>query len=200
MAEIIIPEGYGEAKLIWSMAGKTNPITSTIGYAGATTPPSDCAEAIYEYATLNGSICDGDLMGSIFTFEGVEVMQNVDGDLMGGAAYAPVVGTYVATAFPPVNCTYLASKRSAYIGRWARGRMYLPNTGAPESTIDTMGRIESITFASVSSQVITFSNAICGATIAGAFILHSEVGRLPTPVTTIALQNQLATQRRRMRS
>lgn len=200
MAEVIIPEGYGQGKLTWSMTGKTNPVTCLMGYSAALTPPADAAEWLYDAAVADGSICDAAYMGPNFTFEGVEVIQNVGGDLEGAAFGDPVPGEYTVTAQGPISCTFLVQKKTASVGRWARGRMYLPNMFVNESAIDNMGNIESSNLALLRSLALVFYDGLTATSEPKPFLLHSDAGRAPTAITTLAAQAKIATQRRRLRS
>lgn len=138
MPDVIIPEGYGQAVLIWSMLGKQNPMTSTIGYGAGLVPPQDAADAMYDCAVAAGSIADPNFMLSGFTFEGVRVYQETSGGLIVAEHLEPVSGVAIGTT-PPVNASLLASKRTLYAGRKFRGRMYVPNAIIPEGDIDAMG-------------------------------------------------------------
>lgn len=208
MAEVHIPEGYGLAKLIWTMAGKANPITSTCGYSGALTPPEDCALAIAQFAYTSGSICDPDVMAGTYSFDGVEVIQNVGGVLTGAFAEGSF-GAGGGTALPPINASLLMSKRTARIGRQYQGRMYLPNTWLGEASIDAMGNLTGTGPTTFASQVDVFSNGLgVSPSLTGfltdpatfAVILHTDPALTPTKITSFVARTQMATQRRRMRS
>lgn len=207
-AEVVIPEGYGLAKLVWSMTGKANPVTSTCGYSAAISTPDDCAEAIYYYATTSGSICDPDVMAGSYTFEGVDVVQNVGGDLV-GAHFGGVTGTGGGTSLPPINASLLMSKRTARVGRKFQGRMYLPNTWCGEAAVDAMGNITGAALTEWQGLVDVFAHGITtpsvlpgflSGTVPYAVILHTDPAVLPTAITSFVARPQMATQRRRMRS
>lgn len=204
MAEVIIPEGYGLAKLSWLMAGRANPVTTTWGYSAALTPPDECALAIYNYCINNGSFSDASFMATTYTFLGVEVQQRVDGDLVGAAEVGSVAGEFVV-ALPPINCTLLMSKRTAFVGRKFRGRSYLPNMWCAENLVDQMGNLSPEAVTTWQGIVDVFAEGpgmgepgFLTATAPYAVVLHSD-GTTPTRITSLTAQGQMATQRRRMR-
>lgn len=205
MPEVVIPSGYGLAKFTWTMTGKTNPISSTCGYFGGETPPVDCAQAIYEYAINDGSICDSFAMSSTYTFVGVEVQQMVDTTLEGAAYGTPITGSFTV-ALPPINGTLLMSKKTARVGRQYQGRMYLPNSHVAENLIDPMGNLDSTTFTAFQGRVNIFAvgptddDGFLTTTVPHAVILHTDPLLDPTAITAFIAKPQLATQRRRMRS
>lgn len=206
MADVVIPEGYGLAKLTWSMSGKSNPITSTCGYVAGLTPPEDCAEAIYGYATMDGSIADPFAMSTTYTFENVEVIQTVDGVPVGAAFGTPITGAFTV-ALPPVNGSLLVSKKTSRVGRQFQGRFYLPNSHVSETLIDPMGNLDSTSFTGFQSRVDVFALGtgpsdlgFISNTIVNAVILHTDPALTPTVITSFLPRQQLATQRRRMRS
>lgn len=208
MAELVIPDGYGMAKLSWQMQGKPAPISITLGYSSLITPPVDCAEALYIFATYNGSIAAPESMALSYTFLGVEVHQNVDGVIEGASFGDPIVGTGGVIALPPINGTLLASKKTARVGRKFQGRMYLPNMIIPETDIDAMGNLDVYgqsvwpamlnVFCVGHPEIDPESVGYLTATTPRGVILHSDA-TTPTPITSMIAKTQLATQRRRMR-
>lgn len=198
MPDVIIPEGYGQAVLIWSMLGKQNPMTSTIGYGAGLVPPQDAADAMYDCAVAAGSIADPNFMLSGFTFEGVRVYQETSGGLIVAEHLEPVSGVAIGTT-PPVNASLLASKRTLYAGRKFRGRMYVPNAIIPEGDIDAMGILNNTQYAVWSDIPAYFLTQIDASSLVGAYVLHSDV-TAPTQIVSMVARRQMATQRRRMRS
>lgn len=204
MAEVVIPDGFGMAKLSWQMEGRANPITTTWGYGAVLTPPDECAEAIYNYAINNGSICDQTYMSTTFTFLGVEVVQNVDEELIGAAYNDSLTGGFTV-ALPPVNSSLLISKRTNRVGRKFRGRSYSPNMYIAENLISPMGILTPEAVTTWQGIVEVFAEGptseepgFLTATAPYACVLHSDI-TAPTRITSLTAQPQLATQRRRMR-
>jgi hypothetical protein len=198
MAEVIIPTGYGLAVMKWSMTGKSNTMSSTIGYAGSITPPEDCAQAIYD-RLVDGSFGDASLMGNNFTFLGVTVYQNVGGVLEGAAAETPVPGTFTTIATPPTNSSLLYTKRSTLVGRKYRGRGYVPNCFFSELDFDNMGNMGPGIIATWQSMVGVFEDGMTDGSIAQGYILHTDA-TVPTPISGFTARLKVATQRRRLRS
>lgn len=201
MAEIVIPEGFGNAVLAWQMAGKTNPVTTTIGYASSV-PGGDVqvsADTIYDAWTETGAYCDPVYMSTTWTFLGVTATERIDGELVQAFGGPGFTGTSSVVAFPPINCAILARKLTASVGRSKRGRFYLPNLLVQEGEVDNMGRIVSGTLAVLNSLMgVVFDEM--NASSAKPVVLHSAALEAPTAVTAFPVQGQMATQRRRLRS
>lgn len=199
MAEIIIPEGYGSATLFVTMTGKSNPMTTTIGYSfGGVVPPDDAAQAVFEAATADGSILGNNLMLDSFVAQGCRVYQRDGGLLLGGEYFSPVPGAAIG-ATPPVNASLLATKSTGIVGRKYRGRMYVPNALFKETDIDQMGNISSPQFAFWVTACNTFLDEMNDGALGGAYLLHSDL-TAPNAITSFIPRQKMATQRRRLRS
>lgn len=202
MADVIIPDGCGLATLTWTMTGKLNPVTSTLGYIDANPggpDPSIVASAWYDAWTGTGAYCNEDYMGTNWTFQGIDIVARVDGDLVGVHAGDPLTGESLVTAFPPINCCVLVRKTTSFVGRSKRGRMYLPNLLVSEGEIDNMGNIVSGTVVVLNSLVgVAFDEMV--SSNGQPAVLHSAALETPTLITSLTAQSQMATQRRRMRS
>lgn len=202
MADVVIPEGCGLATLTWQMSGKLNPVTSTLGYVDINPggpDPAVVALAWYNSWIDTGAYCDPDYMGTNWTFLGVDIVARVDGDLVGVHAGDPLQGESTVIAFPPINCCILARKTTSFVGRSKRGRMYLPNLLVAEGEIDNMGVIISGTVVVLNSLVGVAFDGMVGSNGQPA-VLHSAALEDPTVISSMPVQSQMATQRRRMRS
>jgi hypothetical protein len=200
--ELIIPPGYGQATFRWSLVGKTNPITSTLGYwdpSGLSTP-AEQADNLYESISDTGAYCDDSYMLIHWTFLGVDVHFNTDGVIEGASSSGPPIPGTIDAADNIVSGCVLAQKKSTRIGRQYRGRMYLPPINTPETQVSVMGEMAPAMFTQIASQVGVFSDNVTAAGITTAVILHSEVGLGPTTITSLQAVSKMATQRRRLRS
>lgn len=205
MTELFIPEGFGEAKLIWDVTGRTNPITTTIGFTpniGST--PDEAIESMWtNFAGTSGAPCAAAQMRSQFTFVGIQWLYNDAGVMIAGATTeAPVVGTADPATTVPVGETLLIQKRTARVGRRFRGRMYFPALQVTEGAVDHMGNLSS---AAMSALHTIFDSTLANLPDDGTcttVILHAGTGTLPapTPITSFGIQSKMATQRRRLRA
>lgn len=200
MPELVIPEGYGEAKIIFSCTARANPVTTTLGYrtiAGG--GPSTIADQISEAITVTGGPTVAAHMAHSWTYEGVEVKQNVGGTLVGGASSTPAVtGSSTGIDPPSLNCSLLIQKRTILIGRHYRGRFYWPMYNVTESAVDQGGVIESTEHDIVAGYFTLMFSALFDMEDAFPAILHD--GSTPgTDISLFSLNNKIATQRRRMR-
>ncbi len=101
----------------------------------------------------------------------------------------------VAGAGSPSNCAYLIRKNSALGGRRGRGRMYVP--GVAESQVGDDGDLDNSFASDFQDDINNFWLAL-GLANMPMVILHDDATS-PTPVTSLVLQAQIATQRRRLR-
>jgi len=203
MAEVYIPDNCGMATLRWDLAGKTNPLTITIGFTipGSLTTAADCADAISGCFDSTGGYCDPDTMGNDYTFGEVSAIIRRGGVLEGGASSrGPYPGTGGVYAYPPVNCTFLVQKKTAAVGRSKRGRIYLPNVSCPENAIDNMGYVTSdIVWGGIEDQWNFTGAALLALGDVIPAVLHSDPLETPNIITSWPIQRKMATQRRRMR-
>jgi hypothetical protein len=113
-----------------------------------------------------------------------------------------LVGTNAGQG-PPNNVTLLVRKQSALAGRTNRGRSYLPPYGLQESEVDRAGFL---TGAFLTTFQATLDAFLLEVQTDGAdlTINHAQplVGPIPAPtvVTSLIIDQRVATQRRRLRS
>lgn len=203
---LVIPPDFGQATLQWSVIGRANPVSCTIGYAidlaGIT--PAQAAQAIYDSLATPNGFCDADRMWDVFTFEGVSVHQNVGGTIFGGNSTGTVVGTNSTATVQPMilSSTLVVSKRTPQVGRHFRGRMYMPLMAFGENTVDYNGNIL--------SAVTGVATTAAGLMLTGMtaqdcppVLLHESVAVgptiPPTAITGFSVSSKVGTQRRRIR-
>ena len=124
----------------------------------------------------------------------------VGGSIRWDSSVSPLTGTNGAQSVPQ-NSAFLARKSSALGGRRNRGRMYIPSV--PEGDVDSAGVVLSAT---VTTWNVNLAAMMPGGSIHTAFgflgdavILHETGSQTPTTMTDLAMQNRIATQRRRLR-
>lgn len=202
--ELIIPVNCMECTLSWSMSGKSNPITSTIGVrAGTATDFASILDELCEGLTNTGSYCSAGYMNIGWTFEGATGIANVAGVLEGfSSSGAPVAGTVGGGNGMIVSSAFLLQKRTARIGRHFRGRMYLPVVGIQEGSVNTMGVIADSVYGDARTAIGIATAFWLASTTWQPVLLHTDTVVTPgyTPITAFSPQQKLATQRRRLRS
>lgn len=203
MAELVIPSGYGQCTLTWTLAGKTNPITSTLAISGFDDGPQAMVNQIYNSFTIDDGFCDAANMAVGWTFQGVEMIYNDDGVLMGYAAAGdPVTGSRTSVVGMIVSATALVQKRTARVGRHFRGRMYLPLCILDEAYIDMMGNISTPGFEMIDAAWQTTAEQMLDSAVVVPALLHGAGVDTPpaTEITSLPMSHRVATQRRRLRS
>lgn len=200
MAEVIIPNGYGNAVMSWTHTGLSRPVTVTHGYEtleGGVTAAEN-AELIYGFWTDPGAPCVAANMWVGWTFQGVYVLQrNLAGNLFSASYEVPISGTGVAADSPqsPYN-PLVVSKTTAQAGRRFRGRMYPPIMSGGEVAVSIGGNLESNYLAAVRAQydAVFFDWNASGSK---PVLLHSHPDDEPSPVTGWNVRSVVGTQRRR---
>ncbi len=103
----------------------------------------------------------------------------------------------------PNNTAYLVKKLTGLGGKTNQGRFFLP--GVPASIVDAAGKIPQENLNGVQGVVNAYFNAVNAPVNVIRFVLlhgtraTAVPGGPPTTVNGLALQNQVATQRQRMR-
>lgn len=201
MADLIIPDGFGNAVFRVHMTGKTNLMTFTMGYATIVpdTSVEDAAESLATTIATDGGAFTDEFIGSSFTLQDVLCYQNDGGIVTSAIAEIGVTGAG-GLATPPVNSSCLVQKHTARVGRKFRGRWYVPNLWFAENTIDQMGVIGDSPLGIVRAALTITTDALQDNEVAKPFLLHSETGLAPTSINSWTLLGKVATQRRRLRS
>lgn len=204
MAEVVIPVGYGSAVINWNTSNKPEPLTVTLGYATAGTfiSAQGNANAIMTALTdLTGGAgpCSPAAMLLSYQLTGVYVYERrVAGPLVrGDSTNAPVVGSVSGAGTElVVNTTLRVSKRTAFVGRQYRGRMYAPYTRA-EADINSTGVISSVPLNAIRQEWGRFLTRLQALPIL-AQVLHTDPAIAPTEITSLFVQGFCGTQRRRL--
>jgi len=186
---IEIPEGFGQVSLRIDCSGDAEKMYITFGIA-ASGDAEATAEGILE--ETDGTIAN--LMTTGYAFDACRIVTPTVDVLVEGT---PVDGTVSGNAVPQ-NTAYLVRKTTGVRGRHNQGRFFLP--GVPVSKVDPVGALLPAWVTSAQTNLTGFLDAVVALTdVSGIVILHGDGGPSPTPVLGFALQNRVATQRRRLR-
>ena len=103
-----------------------------------------------------------------------------------------------AGALPPPNVAYLLKKITNLRGRHGRGRCYLPGFLTAADITDS-GTIDPTVNAGVLAGFASFGGDMLTAGFPGVILHRVGSGVVPTPITNVASEDLVATQRRRLR-
>ena len=196
---IIIPEDFWQLSMIWTLAGNLKEKVSTLGFQPADPTETDIASVADDwYSRLVGT---GDMIapGNMFdewTFQGVSVIKQTSTGPLVAQHLDPVVGTLTGMGIPS-NSSWLIKKNTALGGRHNRGRMYIPPYGLASANVETNGNINS-TLVGIMQDFWDAILTAVGVSSWELFVLHSD-STTPTPINGFSVENQVATQRRRLR-
>jgi len=189
-----IPEGYCQVHFVSSLGGGRESIFS-MAYDLLDPTPVDL-EAAYDAFVTFGGACG---WGTSIFFEAVRTETGT------GDPSEPIVeefsGSDVGSGTSPMtppNTAFLFRKYSAAGGRKNRGRFFVPYVR--ESLVGEDGVISSGTVSGLTDAATAFVAAVGAALeVEGPVILHTDPLDTPTPMTSVAAMNKVATQRRRLR-
>jgi len=189
---LVIPPGFAQAALRWSLAGDPEVMISTVGLGviGTGQEESDALADDWITEFPAGSY------SSSWTFLGVRMSVGQDGGPPAIVESPRSVTGTASVATPPNNFAVLFTKQTAVGGRQGRGRMFLPPFNVDETHVDARGMLEDAYLASIGPAVNTLMLART------PVLLHDSTSpgdHAPTIVTAFIIQRQGATQRRRMR-
>lgn len=193
---VIIPEGFGQASLLFGLAGKPDEMVVTFGYIAGGIAPSATPGEILTSWTGSGKPFFGAAMMTGWTVKGVRTTEMTSTGPLVYQHMAAVVGTASGATAPP-NCAVLVRKLTARGGRKGRGRMFLPPCVRTETDIDALGNFDAA-WASAFDAKLALSLADMVTTGNNMYLLHED-GTAPNEVTALSTQLLLGTQRRRMR-
>jgi hypothetical protein len=195
-----IPIGFYQAVYRWSLEGDPEEQVTTMGFdIGFVGTLEEIAEELYGQATFSGSITEQAAIVPPWTFVGVTLYwRNPAGNLQVAVHNEPVSSAGGTPATPPNNCAVLVQKRTALAGVRHRGRMFLPPFGISETQINGNGMITTSEYNAIASRVSGWLLNMVG-NDCNPVLLHSD-GGTPSPITSLTLATQIATQRRRMRN
>lgn len=197
MAEVI-PVGYGKVRFRFRCQALPDEASTGIGFhAGLGVDiETAAADASLAYSESQWGAVTG--RSDEWTYLGTSVVIMRD--------TGPEVGEYETTQpgtstgdVLPANCSLLVTKNTGLGGRRNRGRMYWPPSSVPENNVDAAGFLESSFRVSAQSAVDDWFDAETA--VLGELVLFHDVGGdvTPTPVASLTVGSQIATQRRRMR-
>lgn len=201
MADLVVPPGYAQGLLIWTVAGDSEPMVTTIGldaseYDGE---PDDLAEKLgTSWSTTHpaASFYVG------WTFVGARVYMGSDPPPgLVGEDLANIAGTAVGQT-PPQNVAVLANKTTAFAGRRNKGRMYFPPSLLSEGAVNQVGVIDGSSVTAIQTGLTNFYNELLDSAPlppAPPVLFHSTGVTTPTPITSLNVQSRVATQRQRLR-
>lgn len=189
---LVIPEGYYEAAFHHMQLGTTRPAVCTLGleYDGDDFE-GDAVEAVGGWVGLMGKL------SSVVSFTKA-TMRNQIGIVWERAYLTPGGDTGEAA---PYNTAYLVKKTTSSPGRANRGRMFLP--GVNEVLLDSNGIINGSKITGLQTGLAAMKSTFEAYNFRPTILHNSPTGGGapigPTPIAAFAIQNQIATQRRRLR-
>jgi hypothetical protein len=200
VGQLRIPPGFANAHYRFAFAGSSHQFSFAIAYAA-----TDVIDPLTDVVDLSVAFSDaaGYGMGSVYnawTFHGVHLIVGQDGPDLVGDFDPALPGTGGSGTFNPPNTSMLVKKTTLLVGKKYRGRAYVPLISLVEADVDNVGMIDSTVRGVIQGGWNDFITKI-GTDVANfeRFVLLHEGLTAPTTIETWTVENQVATQRRRLR-
>lgn len=195
---VTIPVGYGFGVQQFFCSGVADPMVITCGFDGTSIVSAELVADVFR-AGLTAGLLPSTAFPPTWTFGPtigyyrsaptvLEVFENP----------AVVVGGAPALQTLPPNVSVLYRKRTGIAGRTNRGRFYMPPFGLAESSVDQAGVIAPLDYGTLQDNADTMMSTWAGLD-AHPVVLHSDPVLTPTEVTSLNVDQLVATQRRRIR-
>ena len=193
MSSLVIPDGYGEARIEWQVPGNAGPGLTVLGFTDGDPIEGADQVALAIRDRVKNDICPQ--MANAYFLATVTVNINRTGNIEQGQATGLDNGSLTGAAMPP-NVTYLIRKRTGFAGRKFRGRWYLP--GVVEGDADAAGVLSSTRQLALQTAMTLFAGDMItdGHDVV---LLHSSAPPGPSVITGLLVEQTVATQRRRLR-
>lgn len=186
-----IPAGFGQAMFVYGGTALPLGAAVTLGFqqTGTTTPAEDAFDLHQAMRDVTAAMCATEC--SL-----ISTMVKFGPDATGpSAVYTQVQAGGRSGGAAAPNTAMLVRKQTAMGGREGRGRFYLP--GPSEEDIDEGGLLSATLRDAASAALGVFFAALIAADLP-PYLLHDS-GTPPTAITTLSLDQRVATQRRRLR-
>lgn len=201
-AQYNVPLGYAQARFVFTCAGLVDPMGCTLGVVQVNANPANAAGDINQ-AFVENILMFSTLMAEGWTYLGTDLTTQLQGGPSMDHVGVPLSGT-IPSATPPPNCALLIRKVTALGGRKNRGRMFMPPATTYETQVDNAGFFAGATVTALQERWTNFFDALVAAGHT-PYLFHQydpdlgELPEIPTEITSLSVQSQLATQRLRMR-
>lgn len=194
---VIVPIDNVQSALRWTSTGDSEEMISTLGFRddGGAASLDLMAEDIYDAAI--SSFTGAAKMLSGWQFQGVKVQKAVGGGAFATGEHSVTVAGTSGGGSVPSNTGLLVRKITGQAGRAGVGRMYLPPAILDESVVNNNGVLTPAAQVAYQINVSAFFGALVAAGLQP--VLFHSTQPLSTVITQLLVDNQVATQRRRMR-
>lgn len=194
---IVIPEGFSNGHIRYSLSSDPEEMTTAIGFSSAPGTSGEEEAFLLINSLSDAGLIDPAVFMSVYTFLGVRVERQTETGTLVTEVDEPVVGT-MAGAPLPNNCAHLIDKVTNAGGRAFRGRMFWPPCFVAETGIDHQGNMAVGSQNDLTLVFEAWRDAMVTNSIP-AVLFHSNPALTPTLITSLRMQQQIATQRERMR-
>lgn len=192
---LVIPVGFAQIAYQFALEGDPEVMISTIGMDldGVTGLPAGAAGVADE--AFQNAFPAADFY-TAWRYLGVRVLIGQDGGPPVVVELPASVDGLQEPGTPPQNCAVLLRKQTGLGGRSGRGRMFLPPFNLAETNVASNGLLDSDYRSDMQAAVNTWMGDF------SPVLLHDSAtpgSPAPTPITSVVVDQRIATQRRRLR-
>lgn len=198
MSEVIIPVDHGSCSVRMLDAAEGKIVSWTFGYHLATLPTAlENAETIRDALTLTGSICDEPQYGAGTYLSSVYVLEHVAGGFRSAEVLVNQLGTRSGAALAPPQTAIGMKKKTEFVGKRRRGRIYLPAMYLLSTDFTEAGRLATARESTINGAAAVFLGELAAGGVPMR-LLHTHPDDAPDVVVELQAAHVLRTQRRRL--
>lgn len=198
MAEVIIPVGFGSAAIRMLDAAEGKIVSFTFGYKlvpGSTA--FDHAALIRDALTEPGSLLIPVNYGAGSYFQSVYVLEHVAGGFRSAELVVQILGTRSGGVMAPPQVSIGLKKKTEFVGKTQRGRMYLPAVFILYNDYTEAGRVATARFTTLTNSAAVLLGELADRGV-NMQLLHTSPDDPPSEVLLLEVAQILRTQRRRL--
>lgn len=195
---VLIPVNYAMVALKFSVTGGRAPMFTTFGVNAGTNDAEEVALAVDD-AVVDSSWFIAAAMFISYRLDSIVVTRMTSTGPLGFEHTVNRQGTIPTSLPTPNNCALLVRKVTSRGGRRGRGRMFVPPCSISDANVDGVGVIGTTQLVDQGTKAGNFKLALATNGVP-MFLLHSHPDDAPDEVTSLSVQQLMATQRKRMRA
>jgi hypothetical protein len=199
---LVIPPGFGSAAFVLEGGVGTQPFITTLGVdltdaGGDYVLAADTLFSAYAAAFIEST-------SNVLTLARVILSVGQDGgDQPTVESSLPPAAGEASGDFAPLSVAMLLNKKTSFLGRKGRGRMFIPGV-IKDNMVDISGRVGTSTIDAFEPILDLFLAALADPGVEGipslpAVLLHSTATPPPTPIDSLTVNGVVGTMARRIK-
>lgn len=198
MADVIIPTGFGSCAIRMLDVAEGKLTSFTWGYImDETNTAEENAQRIRDALTFTGSLLSVVNYAAGTYFESVYVLEHALGGFRSAEVPVHILGTRSGAGVAPPQTALGMRKKTAFVGKRRRGRIYLPAMFLLSTDYTEGGRLAAPRQSTINASAAIALTQLNVAQV-GMYLLHTHPDDAPDSVASLEASSILRTQRRRL--